>query len=167
MLFRSVALDLGGGGGGRVVLTQGDLAQTVRASGAVPILFSAVEMDGRLLVDGGMVDKAPLAAAAERLGARSLLVHVLGSASLGRPPAYDLGRAFSPLRLQRRAVDAARWQNYQDQRDGLRGRGVEVLEIVAKNLPRLGPGRLGLGPRAFAAARQRCRDILAGGISQP
>jgi NTE family protein len=154
-----VALDLGGGG--RVVLTEGDLARAARASGAVPILFSAVEIRNRLLVDGGLVDKAPLAAAATHLGARSLIVHMLGSASLERPPGHDLARSLSPFRLQRRAVDAARWQHYQDQRDGLRGQGVEVVEVLAEGLPRLGPGRLAQGPSAFAAARTRAARELS------
>jgi NTE family protein len=153
-----VALDLGGGG--RVVLSRGDLAKAARASGAVPILFSAVEMESRLLVDGGLVDKAPLAAAVEHLGAATLIVHMLGSASLERPLGQDLGRAFSPLRLQRRAVDAARWQHYQDQRDGLRRQGTNVVEVLAEDLPRLGPGRLALGPEAFQRARLNARGKL-------
>jgi NTE family protein len=154
-----VALDLGTGQ--RVILSEGPLAPAVRASGAVPILFAAVKIQGRLLVDGGLVDKAPLAAAVESLGARTLLVHMLGSASLERPLEQALASPLAPLRLQRRAVDAARWQHYQDQREGLRGRDIEIMEVMARGLPRLGPGRLEQGPEVFSLARGLAKREMA------
>lgn len=146
-----VALDLTGAG--RVLLTQGDLAPAIRASGAVPMLFQAVEHQGRLLVDGGLVDKAPLAAAAEYFGAQSLLVNLLPSASLERPPRAFLDRPYTPLALQTQAVDAARRQHYLDQMAQVRAQGLTVLEVVQSRLPRLGPGRMALGAAAFEQAR--------------
>lgn len=44
----------------RVVLNSGPLAPAVRASAAVPGLFSPVEIDNHLLVDGGIVDNLPV-----------------------------------------------------------------------------------------------------------
>ncbi|OFW83530.1 MAG: hypothetical protein A2018_03565 [Alphaproteobacteria bacterium GWF2_58_20] len=41
------------------VLQDGDLAQAVRASMAVPGVFAPVEQDGRVLVDGGLVNPLP------------------------------------------------------------------------------------------------------------
>lgn len=46
--------------GERVVLDKGAVAPSVRASAAIPGLFSPVEIDGRLLVDGGIVDNLPI-----------------------------------------------------------------------------------------------------------
>ncbi len=46
--------------GERVVLDKGFVAPAVRASAAIPGLFSPVEIDGRLLVDGGVVDNLPV-----------------------------------------------------------------------------------------------------------
>jgi len=137
----------------RIVLDVGDLPKAVRASGAVPALFTAVELDGGMLVDGGMIDKAPLVATVDRLGAASLVVHLLPSASLERPVAATLAKPLAPLRMQARAVDAARLQFYEDQKAELARRGVPVIEIIGHGLPRCGPKRMANGPRAFEAAR--------------
>lgn len=56
--FRAVAADIGTGE--MVVLRRGELAHALRASMAVPGVFSPVELDGRLLVDGGVVDNLPV-----------------------------------------------------------------------------------------------------------
>jgi len=155
-----VALDLASNQ--RVVLTQGPLAPAVRASGAVPLLFAAVPHAGGLLLDGGLVDKAPLVAAARHFGAASLVVHLLPSASLEGPPLGLLRRPLTAWRLQRQAVDAARQQQYQDQVERLRQEGVMVREIVGRGLPRLGPGRLDQGSAAFTQARQACARLGIG-----
>lgn len=144
----------------RVVLTSGSLPHAVRASGAVPALFAAVPHEGGLLVDGGLVDKAPLTACAKHLGAASLVVHVLPSSSLERTPAQTLARALAPLRIQSRAVDAARWQMYLDQKEEVIRRGLTLREVIAGDLPRCGPKRMHHGPAAFAAARRNARDAL-------
>lgn len=46
--------------GERIVLNEGSVAQAIRASSALPALFSPVEVNGRLLVDGGIVDNLPV-----------------------------------------------------------------------------------------------------------
>jgi NTE family protein len=46
--------------GERIVLDSGPLAPAARASAAIPGLFSPVELDGRLLVDGGTIDNFPV-----------------------------------------------------------------------------------------------------------
>ena len=56
--FRCVATDMLSGEG--VVLRQGALAQAVRASMAIPGVFTPVEIDGRVLADGGMVQNVPV-----------------------------------------------------------------------------------------------------------
>lgn len=56
--FAAVATDIERGE--RVVLRDGDLVEAVRASMAIPVVFSPVEIDGRLLTDGGLVDNLPV-----------------------------------------------------------------------------------------------------------
>ena len=56
--FRAVAADLETGA--RVVLDHGDLTSTMRASMSAPGVFAPVEIDGRLLVDGGIVENLPV-----------------------------------------------------------------------------------------------------------
>jgi NTE family protein len=55
--FSAIACDIVTGE--RVILNNGPLAPAARASAAIPGLFSPVEIDGRLLVDGGTVDNFP------------------------------------------------------------------------------------------------------------
>jgi NTE family protein len=43
-----------------VVFRKGHLPRVIRASMSIPAVFAPVEMDGRLLVDGGMTDNIPL-----------------------------------------------------------------------------------------------------------
>lgn len=56
--FRAVATDIVTGEG--VVLDSGNLATAIRASMSVPGAFAPVEIDGRLLVDGGIADNLPV-----------------------------------------------------------------------------------------------------------
>ena len=56
--FRAVAGDIATGDA--VVLADGDLGRAVRASMAVPAVLTPIEIDGRLLVDGGIVMNLPV-----------------------------------------------------------------------------------------------------------
>jgi NTE family protein len=62
--FAAVATDLNRGT--RVVLDKGSVARAVRASSAIPGVFNPVEFQGRLLVDGGLMDNIPIDVARER-----------------------------------------------------------------------------------------------------
>lgn len=64
--FRSVATDMVSGK--RVVISTGDLAQAVRASSTVPVIFSPILTDTSRLVDGGLISNIPVDVAKE-LGA--------------------------------------------------------------------------------------------------
>lgn len=61
--FRAVATDLETGE--RKVLAAGDLTEALRASMSAPGVFAPVELDGRLLVDGGLVENLPVDVAQE------------------------------------------------------------------------------------------------------
>ncbi len=56
--FRSVATDMVSGK--RVVISAGDLAQAMRASSTVPVVFTPVRADSLQLVDGGLVSNIPV-----------------------------------------------------------------------------------------------------------
>ena len=59
--FAAVATDLNWGY--EVVLDQGPVARAVRASSAIPGVFQPVACQGRMLVDGGVVDNIPISVA--------------------------------------------------------------------------------------------------------
>jgi predicted acylesterase/phospholipase RssA len=69
--FRAVATDLGTGE--PVVLHSGDLAQAVRASIAIPLVFAPELRDGRFLADGGLSANIPVAVARSE-GAERVIV---------------------------------------------------------------------------------------------
>ena len=56
--FRCVATDMLSGD--EVILRDGSLSQAVRASMAIPGVFTPVEIKGKVLADGGMVDNIPV-----------------------------------------------------------------------------------------------------------
>ena len=56
--FRAVATDIVTGE--KVVFSKGHLPRAIRASMSIPAVFAPVDVDGRLLVDGGMVDNIPI-----------------------------------------------------------------------------------------------------------
>ncbi|MBR4782805.1 MAG: patatin-like phospholipase family protein [Bacteroidaceae bacterium] len=56
--FRAVAVDLKAMD--EVVIRQGDLPMTMRASMAIPLVFRPVQKDGMLLADGGVLNNLPV-----------------------------------------------------------------------------------------------------------
>lgn len=72
--FRAVATDLRTGE--RVVLRSGDLGRAVRGSLSVPLALPPVEIEGRLLVDGGFVDNLPVDVAFEMGASQVVAVDV-------------------------------------------------------------------------------------------
>lgn len=61
--FAAVATDIERGE--PVILKQGNVAAAVRASISIPVIFKPVPMDGRLLVDGAVVDRVPVSVVRE------------------------------------------------------------------------------------------------------
>ncbi|HEX7156398.1 MAG TPA: patatin-like phospholipase family protein, partial [Burkholderiaceae bacterium] len=75
--YRAVATDLETGQ--PVVLDHGDLSQAMRASMSVPGVFAPLEVDGRLLADGGLVRNLPVDVA------RALGADVIIAVDVGAP----------------------------------------------------------------------------------
>ncbi len=97
--FAAVATDLMTGN--PVVLTEGSVARAVTASSAVPGLVVPVEIDGKLLSDGGVSDNLPVRTA-RALGAE----YVIAVSILGR----YWSKARNPLTRGVAAVEnAVRW----------------------------------------------------------
>ena len=69
--FRAMATDLATGDA--VVLDRGSLATALRASMAVPVVYSPVEIDDRLYVDGGVANNLPVDVARD-MGADRVIV---------------------------------------------------------------------------------------------
>ena len=72
-----IATDIGNGA--RVVLREGSLTQAMRASMSVPGLMAPQELDGRRLVDGGLVDNVPIREVRERCNAEVVIAVNVGS----------------------------------------------------------------------------------------
>ena len=86
--FRAVATDLVSGEA--VVFEHGELAAVMRASMSVPAAFAPVEIGGRLLVDGGLVNNLPVDVV-RRMGADIVIAVNIGTPLL---PRGELGSIF-------------------------------------------------------------------------
>ena len=135
--YRAIATDFENGA--MVVLDHGDLAAAIRASMSVPGAFAPVEVDGRILVDGGLVRNIGVDVA-RSLGAERVIVVNIGSSLLKRE---EIG---SVLSAAEQTLNILAEQN------------------VAASLASLGPGDVLIRPElgAFSAA-----DFAAGATLIP
>ncbi len=79
--FRAVATDIANDQ--KVIFRSGHLPQAIRASMSIPAVFAPVEIEGRLLVDGGMVDNIPMDVA-RNMGVDRLIVVDIGTPLMPR-----------------------------------------------------------------------------------
>ncbi len=100
--FRCVATDMQSGEA--VVLRNGYLADAVRASMAIPGVFTPVEFNGRVLADGGLVQNIPVETAKD-MGAETVI-----AVELHYPP-RDVGQLSTLVGVLSRAVDVMITQN--------------------------------------------------------
>ncbi|MCM5569146.1 patatin-like phospholipase family protein [Burkholderiaceae bacterium FT117] len=127
-----------------VWLSEGSLFEAIRASIAIPGLFTPVERDGRLLVDGGLLSPLPLAPAQRQTVRRTIAVSLNGpeadpaTASHARPAlqgaSSEEDRGDEPGAL-------GRWLSRAQESLGLgNGNGaagrkdVDALDIIAKSV---------------------------------
>lgn len=101
--YRAVATDLMNGD--KVILSRGSLAEAMRASMSIPGMFRPYEIDGRVLVDGGVVDNLPVDVA-RALGADI----VIAVESRGSPPS-DLSELKTPLAIAGQTANLMILQN--------------------------------------------------------
>ncbi len=81
--FAAVATDVESGR--EVVLRKGDVMEAVRASFSVPGIFTPVQKDGAVLVDGGLVNPVPVRVARELGAGIVVAVDVTGGPLSARP----------------------------------------------------------------------------------
>jgi len=74
--FRAVATDIETGDA--VILHKGELVKAIRASMSIPGVFAPVEIDGRILVDGGVANNVPINIA-RQMGADVVIVVDIGT----------------------------------------------------------------------------------------
>ncbi|MGH8480693.1 MAG: patatin-like phospholipase family protein, partial [Gammaproteobacteria bacterium] len=115
--FRAVATDIETGD--EIVLGSGNLARAIRASMAVPGAFDAVEMDGRLLVDGLVTNNVPLDVA-RKMGADIAIVVNVGT------PLKERGEITSALAIIEQYSNIVGQQNVSRQLDTLRETDVYI-----------------------------------------
>lgn len=126
---------------------RGSLIEAVHASCAYPGLFRTVRAGDDQLWDGGLVDKAPLVALADRVKLDALLVHYLPSAS--RKEGKTAGHGY--LAAMGRAMAALRHEHFALQARLLEARGVKVF-VVGPELPAVSPRKLAAGRAVLDAA---------------
>jgi NTE family protein len=100
--FRCVATDMQSGEA--VVLHDGFLADAVRASMAIPGLFTPVKLNGRILADGGMVQNIPVETVRD-MGAEAII-----AVELHYPP-EDVAQLGTLAGVLSRAIDVMIIQN--------------------------------------------------------
>ena len=100
--FRCVATDMQSGD--PVVLHDGSLSQAIRASMAIPGLFTPVELNGHVLADGGMVQNIPVETV------RAMDSDIVVAVELRLPP-VDVGELNSLGGVLSRAIDVMITQN--------------------------------------------------------
>jgi NTE family protein len=93
--YAAVTADLATGE--QVVLKEGRVARAVQASCSVPGFVTPVEVEGRLLVDGGVVNNLPISVA------RDLGADVVIAVGLGAPPGEH---PKGPLQIATTALDS-------------------------------------------------------------
>src|SRR5947199_211530 len=92
--------------GYEVVLSRGSVVDAVLASAALPGMLPPVDVEGHLLMDGGVVNNSPISVAAD-LGADRVIVLPTGYAcALTEPPKSALGMALHAVTvtIQRRLI---------------------------------------------------------------
>jgi len=132
--FRAVATDLGNGD--EVLLSRGSLAHAIRASMAAPGLFAPIAIDGRTLVDGGLVANLPVQVARD-MGADVVVAVDIVSPLL---PPSDIN---SPLAVSSQMIGILVGQNVRAQKHLLRGTDVLITPPL---------GDLGFADFAHAAS---------------
>ncbi|HKE42963.1 MAG TPA: patatin-like phospholipase family protein [Steroidobacteraceae bacterium] len=151
--FRAIATDIESGS--MVVLDHGSLPQCLRASMSVPGVFSPVELDGRLLVDGGLTRNLGVDVA-RSMGADILIAVNLGTGLMRRDQIQSL------LSVGSQMVNILTEQNVQKSLGELTERDVLIL-------PQLGDYSAGdfehsastieIGERAARAVEDRLRTL--------
>lgn len=142
--------------GKEVLFTEGALAKALRATMSLPLVFAPVRMRGMLLLDGGVLNSAPVEAA-EKAGAEvTVLVDIHRPLKKMAPEKIK-----NTFQVVQRMIDVAWAASYEE-----RARRADFVLRVPVDLGTLDfsePRRIALkGERAAAANLQRIKEAIGG-----
>ena len=146
--FRAIATDLGSGE--MLILGGGDLSVAMRASMAVPGAFAPVRVDGRVVVDGGLVRNLPVDVA------RDMCADVIIASSLVSPEP-DATQLQSALAIVGQMIDVMIKNNERAQLATLGAADVPILI----SLPDMTSGDFDKVPYAIPLGQEAARSVAA------
>jgi NTE family protein len=146
--------------GKEVLLAEGSLAKALRATMSLPLVFAPVRMRGMLLLDGGVLNSAPVEAAVKAGAEVTVLVDI--HRPIKKMPPEKLKNTFQVVQ---RMIDVAWAASFEE-----RARHADFVLRVPVDLGTLDfsePRRIALkGERAAAANLQHIQEAL-GGLPEP
>ncbi|MEE9912312.1 MAG: patatin-like phospholipase family protein [Deltaproteobacteria bacterium] len=144
--FRAMATDIETGDA--VILDKGDLVKAIRASMSIPALFAPVEINGKLLVDGGIANNLPVDIA-RQMGADVLIVVDI-STSLSRrkqlTSSVEITSQLTSILVQRNTADQIRTLYLTD-------------ILIRPDMGDLGSGDFFRAAEAVAAGRKKAEEM--------
>jgi NTE family protein len=146
--FRAVATDLETGE--MVVFDKGYLRQTMRASMSVPGAFDPVELDGRIMVDGGLVRNVPVDIA-RKMGAEVVIAIDVGALNRKRDQLTSLPAVLDQM------VNISIRRNADESLASLTGRDVKIIP----DLGDIGSASFNRAADAIAVGEKAARDAAA------
>ncbi len=160
--FHALAINIATGR--KKVFSSGDLATSMVASGAIPLLYQPVEIDGELYCDGALIDLAPTDAICCQHELDVLIVHHVAQRAGGTASLKQAiqGRWAMIEILNRLLYQQRPWYLSDDLLAFRRcpcGCGAIVV-VVEPDLPELSWPLTHRGPEVMAAARLQARRAL-------
>lgn len=146
--FRTIATDLESGE--PVVMKSGDFVTAMRASMSAPGVFTPVERDGRLLVDGGLSDNLPVDIA------RAMNVEVLIVVDVSFP-LYKRDELDSPISVTNQSIAIMVRNRTLEKLATLGDRDV----LITPQLGTMGSAEFSRIPQALRSGEQAGRAMLA------
>jgi len=144
--FRAMATDIETGES--VVLERGSIYQAMRASMSVPGAIAPVEIDGRLLVDGGIADNLPIDEA------RKLCADVVIAVNISTPP-LTRNEITSALSVVGQLINFLGKQTVDDQLKRMQPRDV----LIAPDLGDISASNFDRSVEAIAIGEQATRAL--------
>src|SRR2546425_11721875 len=139
--FRAVATDLANGS--MVVLSRGDLAEALRASMSLPGTLAPAEIDGRHLVDGGLV--------------RNLPVDVARDAGADLVIAVDVSTPFDPVEALKTVADVTRQVADMLTQDNVTEQAVRADVLIRPDLAAVSASNFAAGAEAIRRGEEATR----------
>ena len=143
--------------GREVVLTKGRLDRAIRASMSLPLVFAPVRMSRMLLIDGGVLNSAPVEAAREAGAEVAVLVDV--HRPINRVPAARIKSAFQVVQRTAEVVAADTYAERGRRADFVVRVPVDVGILEFSKAPRIADE----GERAAAANLEALRKVIGAG----